>query len=142
MYISSKGTHNYPDQDVGDDEDDAYRQVGSSRHPSAYRSDLSANSSYSFPMTTIRPHADYGQPSYLSNSQLRPASSQTPTPYTPIEGHTYMASYGHVPQPARFLNSNHAGQSSQPLYTTDPSKPYIPLTPEDRRALGAFRVAL
>ena len=127
---------------MGDDENDSYREVGNSRHPSTLRHGSPTNAPYTYSPASTHVHAGYGQQSYLQSSQLRPGSSHASTAYAPVEGHSYAAAYGNVPQASRFPNPNYIGQSSHPTYTSDPSKPYIPLTPEDRRALGAFRVAL
>ena len=149
VYVSTKGMHNYSDQDAGDDEEDTYGQGSKSRHSSAYRQDSSNTApSYSYPVTSTlaHAHAAYGQSSHLPSSHLRPSSSShASAAYPPAESHSYSYTtpYGHVPQTARLPNLNHTAQPSPSSYLPDSSKPpYIPLTSEDKRALGAFRVAL
>ncbi|KAF8503870.1 Gti1/Pac2 family-domain-containing protein [Gautieria morchelliformis] len=136
VYVSAKGVH----QDVDNEEEDRYLQSGSSRSPPAYGPVPSATASYFFSTTSSHAHADRSQSSHLPSSRLRP-SGHVFASYASAEGPQYMTPHAHVPQTARFPNPNHTRQSSQSSYTSD-SKPYIPLTQEDKRALGAFRVAL
>lgn len=102
------------------DDDDEYRSSSSPQSPTMYKSDHHVSSPLyqqsprsSYPVANE--HANYSS-SYLTNG------SNTADSYIP--GYVYPSASKH-------------GSSRPPE-----SKTYVPLTSEDRRALGAFRVAL
>lgn len=136
IYISSKGLQMQSDSSYDNDEDEPYSPIsGSSRSPSVYHPPTPyATSSVS--TSTPYPGMSRGHQSYGSGSNSR-GSSHVSSPYVAAEGPDYMTPY----TTSRHANSNHAPEYSAPRSPSD-SRPYIPLTSEDKRALGAFRVAL
>ncbi|KAF8584735.1 hypothetical protein K439DRAFT_1646841 [Ramaria rubella] len=137
VYVSAKGMQSNSDQYGDNDDDDNY---GSPRSPSSYK--LGSSSAYtpsSLPTTpqyasTGRDNSTY----YSSSNSHSRSSSHASTPYIPAEGPDYMTPYSYVSQSSR--STSQVPQS--PYTSSDSSRSYVPLTPEDRRALGAFRVAL
>lgn len=142
IYISSKGLQMQSDSSYDNEEEDAYSPVsGSSRSSSLFHpapptpypaSSISTASSY--------PAMSRGHHSYSMGSNSR-GNSHASSPYVAVEGPDYMTPYALSPSSSRHTNSNHTPDYSAPRSPSD-SRPYIPLTSEDKRALGAFRVAL
>jgi len=133
VYLSSKGLQTSSDPYADEDDEDGYRSPGgTSRRPHGHR-----EGSY-IPPSHSAPHASSSRDTTgYYTSQPRGASHASPS-YTAREGSDYVNPYTH----ASSSSARHPSSSHPPVFKSSDSKPYIPLTSEDKRALSAFRVSL
>ncbi|GJJ14076.1 hypothetical protein Clacol_008333 [Clathrus columnatus] len=142
IYVSSKGLQMSSDPYIDDDEED-YRSSSSPQSPTLYKS-----SGHVSPPPIYHHHNHHQSPSHYpmhehSNYPSAPMSSPTyglhgnaATDYA-VSGYVYPTTNN-----ATITSSSKYNSSSRSSTTEPTGKGYIPLTSEDRRALGAFRVAL
>ncbi|KAF8528524.1 Gti1/Pac2 family-domain-containing protein [Hysterangium stoloniferum] len=134
IYLSSKGLQLNSDSYADDDEDGYRSSSGPSQRPSGHR-----EGSY-VPPSHPAPHASSSRETtgyYVSQSR---GGGHTSTTNTAREGSDYVNPYTHASSSSSHVR--YPSSSHPPVYKSPDSKPYIPLTSEDKRALSAFRVAL